>query len=110
MHLPMRLPEPTQQELDGAQNVLLMYGLGFASEHFESVLSPETRAVVEDVQKNLVDKLLNAMVSDNGQPSTALVEEIKRQMRDLQKNTGTTDDMPAPMKQLVATSGIADGH
>jgi len=112
MKLPTRLPEPTQEEVDGAQNVLLMYGLGFESEeqaidHFMKTLTPETRAVVEDVQNNVVDKLTNAMMNSDGTPSTALVEEIKRQMREMQNRTGNTDMMPAEIKAIVAPPSAA---
>merc|ERR1712023_213070 len=105
MHLPKRLPEPTKKEIEGAENVLLMYGLGFESEEeaiaqFENVLTPETRNVVQDVQKNLVEKLINAMVDEKGNPSAALVEEIKRQMREMQNRVGNTDMMPEPLKEI----------
>jgi hypothetical protein len=107
MKLPTRLPEPTQEEIDGAQNVLLAYGLGFESEeqaidHFMRTLSPSTREVVEDVQNNVVDKLTNSMINSDGTPSTALVEEIKRQMREMQNRTGNSDMMPEEMKAMVA--------
>merc|ERR1712048_1096175 len=107
MKFPLRFPEPTEAQMEAAEQVALTLGLGFGSQEsainqFMGALSPEQKAMLNSLQTNVIDKVLNSMMTPNGEPTPALIEEIKREMREMQQKKGNTDMMPEEFKQLVA--------
>jgi len=106
MKFPLRFPDLTDEELVVAEEVALSVGLGFmnqeqAVDKFVSSLSVEQKAMLDSLQKNVFEMLINSMETPDGKPTPALVEEIKAQMREMQKRKGNTDMMPDEFKDLV---------
>jgi hypothetical protein len=52
-------------------------------------------------EQDVVEKLVGAMMLPNGDPSLKLIEEIKSEMRDMQTKSGSTENMPQELKDLV---------
>jgi len=57
--------------------------------------------MINSLEKNVIEKLMNAMTLPNGDPSPALIEEIKSEMREMQTKTGSTSMMPEELVDLV---------
>jgi len=113
MRFPFRFPEITENQIFAAENVLMSAGLGFVSQEqavdqFIRVLTPEQKKLVDDFEKNVFEKLYNSMTTADGKPAPALVEEIKSQMREMEKRTGSTDRMPDELKDLLKESSKAN--
>jgi alkylhydroperoxidase/carboxymuconolactone decarboxylase family protein YurZ len=106
MKFPFRFPDPTEEEMQSAQNVVLTIGLGFGSQEdalnkFIDSLSPEKKAMIDSLNKNVIEKLSNAMSTPDGEPTPALIEEVKRQMKEMEQKTGSTQMMPEDLKEMV---------
>jgi len=103
---PLRFPDPTDEELAAAEQVVLSVGLGFgnqetAIENFMKTMTKEQEEMIASLEKNVIEKAMSAMMTSNGEPSQALIEEIKRQMREMQEKKGSTEMMPEEFKDLV---------
>jgi hypothetical protein len=113
MHFPLRFPDLTDQQLMAAESVVLSVGLGFgdqqyAIDNFMKALDQTQRSMLEKLQTDIMEKLVGSMVLPNGEPSPKLLEEIKKEMREMEKATGNTDQMPSDLKDLVKGHGIDD--
>ncbi len=48
-----------------------------------------------------MEKLIGSMMLPNGDPTPKLIEEIKREMSEMEASTGSTAGMPQELKDLV---------
>jgi len=106
MKFPVRFPDFTDEQLLSAEQVILSAGLGFtnqqsAIDQFLGILSEEQKTMIDSLEKNVIEKLMNSMTLPNGDPSPALIEEIKSEMREMQAKTGSTSMMPEELVKLV---------
>jgi hypothetical protein len=106
MHFPVRFPDISDNQLIAAESVVLSVGLGVmnqdqALQAFYASLSDEQKRMVDSMQKNVIEKLINAMTLPNGDPSPKLIEEVKKEMREMEQKTGSTEGMPEELKDLV---------
>jgi len=103
---PLRFPDPSEDQLVAAEQVILSVGLGFGNQEtsinsFLATMTKEQTEMIDSLQKNVIEKAMSAMMTSEGEPSPALVEEIKRQMREMNQKKGSTDLMPDEFKDLV---------
>lgn len=113
LHFPLRFPDPTNEEIALAEQVVLSVGLGFgdqedAIQHFINGISKDKREMIEHLEKNVIERVVNAMMLPNGDPTPALIEEIKSQMREMEKRKGNSDMMPEELKEMVARGSQGD--
>jgi hypothetical protein len=106
MKFPIHFPDLTDDQLVVGEEVALSVGLGFinqqqAIDKFVQSLNEEQKTMISSLQKNVFDALVNSMQTPDGKPTPALVEEIKRQMREMQNRKGNADMMPQEIKDLV---------
>jgi len=106
MKFPFRFPDFTDEQLVSAEQVVLSAGLGFSNQQlsidqFLTILSEDQKTMINSLEKNVIEKLMNAMTLPNGDPSPALIEEIKSEMREMQTKTGSTSMMPEELVDLV---------
>jgi len=107
MKFPLHFPDPDDRQLMAAEQVVLSVGLGFGDQdyainNFIASLSETQKSMIDSLEKNVINKTIDAMVTESGDPSPALIQEIKRQMREMQQKKGSTEMMPQEFKDLVS--------
>jgi hypothetical protein len=54
--------------------------------------------------QNVLEKAMNSLITADGKPTPALIEEIKSQMKEMELKKGSTEIMPDEFKDLVKES------
>lgn len=106
MRFPLQFPDPTEPQIMAAEQVVLSVGLGFGNQeesisNFINSLSPEQQSMIDKLEKDIVDKLMGSMMTPSGEPSLRLLQEIKREMKEMESRSGSSDQMPQEFKQMI---------
>jgi hypothetical protein len=75
---------------------------------FLATMSDEQRSMIESLEKNVVEKFMGAMMTPDGEPTPRLIEEIKKEMHEMEERTGSTDQFPEELKDIVRDSDKAE--
>jgi uncharacterized membrane protein YuzA (DUF378 family) len=111
MKFPLRFPDPTQDQLVAAEQVMLSVGLGFISQDdalnaFINTLTDEQRAMVDELEKHVIENVMGAMMTPDGEPSPRLIEEIKKEMHDMEERGVSSEQMPENFKRMVSDADL----
>jgi hypothetical protein len=101
------MPQPTADQEAAAKKMVLSVGLGYQPQEdaimaFVDSLQPQQKMLVRHAQELVYRDVRNKMMTKDGKPTQELVDEINRQMKEMEARTGSTAAMPDLVKRLVS--------